>query len=1122
MRPALCFIHTFLIMKIGAVFSDCPWRSVRKFAFIPVLALFYLPGFAQIEIINSPLPRSVSAIIGDYYLDHDRLEDAIYYYQRSIEENPNHVLAMLRLAEAFAQKGESIQVTSWHDKALSIDPDIEASYILKYVFAFNANKNYEDAINWANIYKEKLAADPSGGRPNDTTLFILKDLTSVNSGHSESGALQYKDRLIFSSDRMSNGTKIYETVLSPEDREANVQPLHADINALITDAQIAIAAQAGMLFFIGKNPKNQDESKIYYCDIPENPRDKIRIRSISFKDFDQSMIHPTANSDGTILYFSSENKANGFDIYKTEGKGSNWSTPKLLGQNINTKGDEMYPFLHKDRTLYFASNGHDGLGGFDIFKVNLEDQDAQAENLGPFINSPSDEFSFTIDEKEEVGFLSSNRGGEEQDIYQLHILNLPFGAKPANAISSANLSIYSSGGDEIRMTGKKAENFRFSLTAASNYDLFINKHSYRDNDVKSKARPEPMKLQVGTEYNFIIEKYGGSRVGQGGIDRGEVLRNLHANPGDLVTFQFAPDGDPNPRQYESWNETKIAFKYQDEKVSNEDTLALGYVVEEMPSSGTDEGNVPLAREVAGDEEPLAAKNMEAGEDEMAEEALAVKEKMNDGPAVNSPDSVKTVALAKEEQVSANAHPDHEVEEKRASDEGDEEELQGVSDEKNMDVAVVHDVAEESSLVAANVALPESLENGSDNDDQQENQNDLPTTPEIETTDQDDPLQDNLSEMQADQHNEKTVRYRVQIAASRVELSESKLNSIYHGDLEIRRFEEDDYFKYYIGEEPSFASAKQIRNESRVDDAFIVKKIYEGTSATLDEEHSHSNIVPGGNADLDAPGENENTDIGNIINSKEELALRTGGNEISPRDRHSPAARDAAIAEGTPAEDESDGIRYRVQIAASQKALSEDALDKIYSGEREITSFEEEHFYKYVIAEEPNYFAARKIMHESGVDQAFVAAYWGGTKLKLDEAIYAQYKRAMINSGLEVPGKILDIIVVNFDFDEFVLLPEETPKLKEKVTDRLLANNSLYVVVNGHTDVQGSDSYNFGLSEERAMYVRKLIISEGIESKRVETHYFGESRLAKSCDEDDDCDESVHHANRRVEVILLEP
>lgn len=214
------------------------------------------------------------------------------------------------------------------------------------------------------------------------------------------------------------------------------------------------------------------------------------------------------------------------------------------------------------------------------------------------------------------------------------------------------------------------------------------------------------------------------------------------------------------------------------------------------------------------------------------------------------------------------------------------------------------------------------------------------------------------------------------------------------------------------------------------------------------------------------------------------------------------------------------LQYRVQIAASKVKLDEAKLKKIYSGDRKLKYFEEEGYYKYYIGEESNFFAARQILVESSVEKAFIAAYMGDVKYVLKDAIAAQYREQMTPEPYEVQDTILLVEVVNFKLDEFALAPNEKLSLLKFTDDQLKDKPEHYVIVNGHTDTQGSDAYNYGLSVERALFVRKLIIDEGISTDRVKTHSFGESQLAKYCNEHGNCEESVHKANRRVEVILL--
>ena len=214
--------------------------------------------------------------------------------------------------------------------------------------------------------------------------------------------------------------------------------------------------------------------------------------------------------------------------------------------------------------------------------------------------------------------------------------------------------------------------------------------------------------------------------------------------------------------------------------------------------------------------------------------------------------------------------------------------------------------------------------------------------------------------------------------------------------------------------------------------------------------------------------------------------------------------------------------YRVQIAAARSEMSDSQLKLIYSGPKEIHAFKEDGYYKYAIEETSSYYRAKQILNEESVKNAFIVAYKGNKKWNLPEAIAVQYKVPTIKSELSKSDSIVKVVTVNFEFDKFTLASNEKQHLKQLVVDILKANEEYYAIVNGYTDTKGSAEYNFGLSQERALTVKQFISTESIKPNRVSTQYFGESQLIKHCPKGENCDESVHQANRRVEVLIMTP
>ncbi|ADR20368.1 hypothetical protein MATR_20130 [Marivirga tractuosa] len=169
-----------------------------------------------------------------------------------------------------------------------------------------------------------------------------------------------------------------------------------------------------------KNEEGNYPLQLYFA---QNKRGRwIKNSAFEHNDPNFDLTEPTISPDGKTLIFSANFKEGfgGKDLYRSVKTEEGWSFPENLGTVINTQTDERYPYLHNSN-LYFASNGHPGLGGFDVYKAKMiNDRYQDLENIGYPINSTFDELSFNIDSLGQQGFLSSNRKnqGFDFDIYE--------------------------------------------------------------------------------------------------------------------------------------------------------------------------------------------------------------------------------------------------------------------------------------------------------------------------------------------------------------------------------------------------------------------------------------------------------------------------------------------------------------------------------------------------------------------------------------------------------------------------------------------------------------------------------------------------------------------------------
>jgi outer membrane protein OmpA-like peptidoglycan-associated protein len=132
-------------------------------------------------------------------------------------------------------------------------------------------------------------------------------------------------------------------------------------------------------------------------------------------------MHPAISPDGKILFFVSDKPGGvgGTDIYMSRKTKKRWTKPKNLGPNVNTEGHEGFPFMHQNGKLYFCSKGHMGLGGYDIFvtQMNEEGEWTKPINLGAPINSPADDISIFISADSTKGLFTSARAGGDDDVF---------------------------------------------------------------------------------------------------------------------------------------------------------------------------------------------------------------------------------------------------------------------------------------------------------------------------------------------------------------------------------------------------------------------------------------------------------------------------------------------------------------------------------------------------------------------------------------------------------------------------------------------------------------------------------------------------------------------------------
>ena len=274
----------------------------------------------------------------------------------------------------------------------------------------------------------------------------VKNEQTINSGSLEYSPAFYENGIVFISDSKipDKGGLLDQRInkhtmsifLSRRDEEGVLQKGTAfakEITTKFHEGPLTFNRTNDRIFFtrnnyIGGQTKTATDGIIKLTILTATMADGVwtNIQELSIDQKDYDYAHPSISVDGNKLYFAS-NRPGGFggmDLWVVEKAGDSWGAPVNLGPNINSAAHEIFPFIHADGTLFYSSNGHNSMGGLDIFfSKELEGSYVQPVNLGERFNTESDDLSFIIDRDKRNGYFASNReGGKGQDdIYSFFI-----------------------------------------------------------------------------------------------------------------------------------------------------------------------------------------------------------------------------------------------------------------------------------------------------------------------------------------------------------------------------------------------------------------------------------------------------------------------------------------------------------------------------------------------------------------------------------------------------------------------------------------------------------------------------------------------------------------------------
>lgn len=508
--------------------------------------------------------------------------DAAKEYLKLVEKGKADGYVYKQLADTYFNMFNTGEASKWYAKATETTQDAETYY--RYAQMLKADGKYEEA----NKQMQKFAtASPSDSRavafkqnPNyvprllDKTKLFNVSQSDVSSDKSDFGAVLYDNSVYFTSAR--NGTRksygwtdepfldIYKADYNSDGTITNATTV-SKLNSQYHDGPLTMSADGNTVYFSSdsfregtfeKDKKNKlklGRNSIYKATKSADSWGNIEILPFNSKEFSTS--NPSLSRDGKTLYFSSDRPGSigGVDIWKvTINNDGTYGEPQNLGNKVNTEGNESFPFIADDnKTLYFASSGKQGLGGLDVYQIDLSG--GEATNLGKPVNTEKDDFAFTFNGTKGVGFLSSNRNGND-DIFSVSpvcgvdVLIVVTSAKTGEILANASVSILDDKKNIIatEMSNARGE-VKYRVECDKPYVVQASKDGYEGNTfavVKSKgpsakvdAALQPIDVIV-TENEIVLKpiyfEFNKSNITQEGAFELDKLVQVMKNNDKMV------------------------------------------------------------------------------------------------------------------------------------------------------------------------------------------------------------------------------------------------------------------------------------------------------------------------------------------------------------------------------------------------------------------------------------------------------------------------------------------------------------------------------------------------------------------------------------------------------------
>lgn len=419
--------------------------TMKKILYTALVFIITMSGYSQ----------KLKEAKADKQYDKFAYVDAIKTYERLFEKGYKSQEMLQKLGNAYYFNAELEKANKWYTELFALTQDVDPEYYYRYAQTLKSVKDYKKADEMlakfnqknGNDLRAKLAAsqkDYLARIKKNSGRYTLEN-AGINSDKSDYGSAFFGNKVVFASARDTGGlgarkhswtnesfTNLYAADMGSEGTLSSEERFGKKLNSKFHESTPVFTKDGKTVYFTrnnfldGKKGKDAQKTtllKLYKATLEGDTWTDVK--ELPFNSNDYSVAHPALSPDEKTLYFASNmpGTLGQSDLFKVSINGDDtYGTPTNLGNVINTEGRETFPFVSNENELYFATDGHPGLGGLDIFVAKAEKDGSYKEalNVGEPLNSSKDDFGFLIDNKTKIGYVTSNRDGGQgsDDIYR--------------------------------------------------------------------------------------------------------------------------------------------------------------------------------------------------------------------------------------------------------------------------------------------------------------------------------------------------------------------------------------------------------------------------------------------------------------------------------------------------------------------------------------------------------------------------------------------------------------------------------------------------------------------------------------------------------------------------------